>query len=67
MPWAFGLESKRDKARALLRAQKPYVLIGSPMCAAFSQWQRLNAAKPTDKEALEPTRAQALAHMNFEA
>ena len=65
MPWDFGTESKRDKARALLREQKPYLLIGSPMCTAFSQWQRLNAAKSNDKAALERTRAQAVAHMKF--
>ena len=65
MPWDFGTESKRDKARALLREQKPYLLIGSPMCTAFGQWQRLNAAKSTDTAALEHARAQAVAHMKF--
>ena len=65
LPWDFGTESKRDKARALLREQEPYLPIGSPMCTAFSQWQRLNAAKSTDKAALERTRAQAISHMRF--
>ena len=65
MPWDFGIKSKRDKARALLRDQKPYLLIGSPMCTAFSQWQRLNAAKSTDKAAMERVRAQAIEHMKF--
>jgi len=65
MPWDFGIESKRDKARALLREQKPYLLIGSPMCTAFSQWQRLNAAKTTDKAAMERARAHAVAHVKF--
>ena len=35
------------------------------MCTAFSQWQRLNHAKSTNKAALEHTRAQAVSHMRF--
>ena len=35
------------------------------MCTAFGQWQRLNAAKSTDKAALERIRAQAISHMRF--
>ena len=35
------------------------------MCTAFSQWQRLNHAKSTNKAALEHARAQAVSHMNF--
>ena len=56
LPWDFGKESKRDKARALLREQKKYLAISSPMCAAFGQWQRLNAAKSTDRAALDRAR-----------
>ena len=37
--WDFSRKSKREKATALLRLQKPYMLIGSPACKAFSTWQ----------------------------
>ena len=37
------------------------------MCTAFGQWQRLNVAKTTDKEAQEGSCSQAVAHMNFVA
>ena len=35
-PWEFSRPEKRDKARRMVRGQKPYVLIGSPECRAFS-------------------------------
>ena len=38
LPWDFSVKSKRDRARALLREQKPFMLIGSPMCTHFSTW-----------------------------
>ena len=33
------------KARALVLEEKPFLLIGSPPCTAFSSWQALNAAR----------------------
>ena len=30
LPWDFSKKSKRDRATALLRQQKPYMLIGLP-------------------------------------
>ena len=36
MPWDFSLKEKRDKARQLIREQRPYLLIGSPKCTQFS-------------------------------
>ena len=38
-PWDFCSQSKRDKARRLIREQRPILLIGSPMCTQFSTWQ----------------------------
>ena len=34
LPWDFSRKSKREKATALLRQQKPYMPIGSPACKA---------------------------------
>ena len=53
MPWDFSFSGKRKKALALLREQKPYLLIGSPACKAFSAWMTLNRARTDDTIALD--------------
>ena len=63
--WDFTVASKRAKARALIRAQAPYVLIGSPM--DFSAWQRLNRARSNDPEAMRRARVGSIVHLNFVA
>ena len=45
----FCSKAKRDKARRMIREQRPTLLIGSPMCTQFSSWQYLNFAKSADK------------------
>ena len=37
-PWDFNVRAKREKAREILRRQRPYLFIGSPMCTAFCSW-----------------------------
>ncbi len=64
-PWDFNLEVKREKARRLLRQQRPYLLIGSPMCRAFSTWQALNESKSSNAAAIRVARRQALVHLDF--
>ena len=44
MPWDFNVPAKRNKARTSVQSERPLLLIGSPMCAAFSQLQRVNFA-----------------------
>ena len=66
-PWHFSIPAKRERARRLLREQAPYMLIGSPMCRAFSSWQRLNAVKCSDPEAMKRARVEAIVHMDFVA
>ena len=66
-PWDFNVKAKRDKARAMIREQRPYTLIGSPMCTAFSTWQRLNAARTRDPAAMERAKQGAILHLNFVA
>jgi hypothetical protein len=41
-PWNFDDERQRRRAREMIEAQRPMLLIGSPMCTAFSAWQRIN-------------------------
>ena len=67
LPWDFSLKSKRDKARRLLREQRPYMLIGSPMCRHFSTWQALNLARSTDAAAMLRARTAAIVHLDFVA
>ena len=48
-PWDFSVPGQRRKARRLNRNQRPMLLIGSPMCTAWSVLQQLNIAKLADK------------------
>ena len=66
-PWDFSLLAKRIKARKLLRQAKPILLIGSPMCTAFSAWQQLNYAKSQDQEKMRRVHLQACVHLEFVA
>ena len=49
-PWDFNDPAKQVKAERLLRTQKSLLVIGSPMCAAFSQLQHINYARMTPGE-----------------
>ncbi len=64
-PWDFTRRDKREKARAMLRRQRPLLLIGSPMCTAFCTWQRLNASKSSDPDKMRRAKVAATMHMNF--
>ena len=44
-PWDFNVKEKRDKARKLIQRKQALLVIGSPMCSAFSQLQGINYAK----------------------
>jgi hypothetical protein len=45
MPFDFSVQAQRNKAEALLDAQEFVLLIGSPMCTAFSAIQAINKAR----------------------
>ena len=47
--WDFDLKEMREKARLKMRVEKPLLLVGSPMCKAYSAWQRINAQKRDPK------------------
>ena len=40
--WDFDDVVMRDRARKRLLDERPMLLVGSPMCTAFSTWQRIN-------------------------
>ena len=65
LPWDFSLAAKREKARRMIREQRPYFLIGSPMCTAFSTWQALNAARGSNIDAMTRAKAAAILHLDF--
>ena len=66
MPWDFDKAEKREKARRLLRMQKPLFLVGSPMCTAWCTWQRLNALRRSP-EVTEEMMTRARVHLAFVA
>ena len=65
--WDFSRRDKREKARRLLRQQRPYMIIGSPECKAFSTWMALNEAKSADPHRIRLAKTQALTHLHFVA
>jgi hypothetical protein len=67
-PWDFSTLEKRQKARRLIREQKPYMLIGSPECRQFSTWQALNSARCGGSgAAIRKAKEEATLHLNFVA
>ena len=38
----FDSKVMRDRAMAKVKSERPQLLIGSPMCTAFSTWQRIS-------------------------
>ena len=53
-PWDFNVKSMRDKAEKIVRSKGALLLIGSPMCTAFSQLQNINFSRlnPEDVKAV---------------
>ena len=62
--WDFDLPEMRDEARRRLRQSKPRLLIGSPMCTAFSTLQRVNFYRQ-DPAMVRATLQRAIAQMEF--
>ena len=63
-PWDFDDDDKQDEALRLIDEIKPLFVVGSPMCTAFSTWQRLSAARRDPKE-VEAQYQRALKHLRF--
>ena len=54
----------RDRAMKKLKAEEPQLLVGSPMCTAFSTWQRINN-KIRDPMILANELKRAKEHLKF--
>ena len=66
VPWDFNAKEKREKAFRLIRQQKPMLLIGSPMCTAWSTWQFINDLRRTPEERMR-LKVEARVHLEFVA
>ena len=63
-PWDFSDSQCREDCRRLVTEQEPMLIVGSPMCTAFSTWQYLNEHKG-DPEKIKRAWNQAMIHMRF--
>ena len=63
-PWDFCCPKQRAKALRLVRQQQPLLLVGSPMCTAWSILQGLNAHRH-DPGWLDNLRQQSRVHLEF--
>ena len=63
-PWDFTDQEKRDKAEKLVSEGRFMLLIGSPMCSAFSQLQTLNYGRLPEQQVKELKR-QGKMHLDF--
>ena len=50
LPWDFDNPEKRAKAKQLVQTRKSLLLVGSPMCSAFSQLQHLTFPRMSKQE-----------------
>ena len=57
--WDFSKKSCQQRAWRRLKDQRPYMLVGSPPCTAFSILQNLNAITPEGKARVEEARKRA--------
>ena len=55
---------RKQKAMAKAKSEQPTLLVGSPMCTAFSLWQRLND-KIRDPKVCADEKARGLLRLSF--
>ena len=64
MPWDLNLKSKLNRLRKIMKECKPSLLIGSPMCTAFSALQNMNT-KSKDSPERKHRMMEAISYMKF--
>ena len=64
LPWDFDNPKKRAKAMAKVREEEPTLLIGSPMCRAFSNLQTMNFGR-MDRAKVQELLAHGIMHLRF--
>ena len=65
-PWDFDKPEKRRRAMELLKSTRPKLLIGSPMCRAFSVLQGLNRARMGEQK-WNAMKEHGVSHLKFVA
>ena len=63
-PWDFNIADKRERAMRLVKSKKALLLIGSPMCAAFSQLQNINFGRMSPID-VERVKRHGTTHLEF--
>jgi hypothetical protein len=63
-PWDFNIADKRERAMRLVKSKKALLLIGSPMCAAFSQLQNINFGRMSPID-VERVKTHGTKHLEF--
>ena len=63
-PWDFNDPEKRKKALALVFTRRSLLLIGSPMCSAFSNIQNLNWGRMSEEDSAR-IKEYGLRHLKF--
>ena len=63
--WDFSKASCRTRALEMLRVQKPYLLIGSPPCTAYSNLQNLNRCRQGGNAKVDAAQQRARVHLIF--
>ena len=62
--WDFDSKIMRNRAMQRVKDERPMVLVGSPMCTAFSTWQRIND-KIRDPVGVAAEKKRAVVHLEF--
>ena len=62
--WDLSKHAVRERVRKLVRTTKPFLLIGSPPCTAFSSLQNLSKNK-RDPKVVKEEKAVAVQHLTF--
>ena len=60
--WDFDDPEMRSRAWAKVKNEQPLLLIGTPMCTAFSAWQHINKSK-RDPEKVSQELEKAMIHL----
>ena len=63
-PYDFDKAEMREEAKRRVAEEKPYLLIGSPMCTMFSKWQDLRKAS-RDPVEFKRRFSKAMVHLRF--
>ena len=63
--WDFSLPSCRREAMSLINELKPYCVIGSPPCTAWSCLQNLNKCRPGGEAKVAEAQERAKVHLEF--